>query len=261
MLDPSTIHLVSILLTSTLSITFGLLFTDPIAVYLGAPGYPELLDLRVDYRDILAVISLVIITLFFVLVFTILTHVMCGCEDCDIRLRGIEDAGIITYQYLSFPVRYILDIPCCQEYDGSWRWGVGKYWIRRSGRPTRTQRDSYGGFNEWTDIHGLRHRNGDLPAFIGDDVYIWYRHGLRHRDRGPAVISSDRTLYLHDDILHNDDDIPAYSDPHSTRWYINGRFGRMDHQLPALVYHHDTHDRYDFYSPDGYQYNPRIMKL
>ena len=54
------------------------------------------------------------------------------------------------------------------------------------------------GNKEWWR-NNERHRDGNLPAFVGGGVYpyrSWFRHGKRHRDPGPegdlpAVVWSD----------------------------------------------------------------------
>jgi hypothetical protein len=110
--------------------------------------------------------------------------------------------------------------------------------------------------------HGALHRDGDLPAWVGDDgQQEWYREGLRHRDNdapallksrmhpavpvnvkewwvegkchrdgGPAVIRSDGTTgWYSRGLEHRDGDLPAVEGggyDSWTEWWVNGKLHR-----------------------------------
>ena len=54
----------------------------------------------------------------------------------------------------------------------------------------------------WYDSDGNGHRDGDIPAYITIGGYLsYYKHGVWHRENGPAVIRSNGNVeYYLDDI-------------------------------------------------------------
>jgi len=45
------------------------------------------------------------------------------------------------------------------------------------------------GSKGWHDEEGQLHRDNDKPAMISAaGVKYWFRHGLKHRDKGPAIL-------------------------------------------------------------------------
>ena len=58
--------------------------------------------------------------------------------------------------------------------------------------------DKYG-TKRWYDEEGKLHRDDDLPAIEkanGDLPKEWYRHGVRHREGGAAVIFMDDGVFM-----------------------------------------------------------------
>lgn len=73
---------------------------------------------------------------------------------------------------------------------------------------------------EWIDDDGFLHRDCDLPASIRKTfnkrtIYDWYKHGVLHRENGPASI-----IYKDGQLIQED-------------WYFNGKRHRLGG--PAMV--------------------------
>lgn len=89
--------------------------------------------------------------------------------------------------------------------------------------PTYCETDARG-VSRWYDTAGRVHSEGDLPAVEdphGDKK--WFRHGVIHRDGGPAYISAEgREIWYKDGKCHRIDG-PAVEHG-KYRWYfVNGR--------------------------------------
>lgn len=66
------------------------------------------------------------------------------------------------------------------------------------------------GTTRYLNEFGHLHRDGDLPALICNaGQKEWYKNGLRHRDNGPAVISTTQESYYKYGSRHRDDNLPA----------------------------------------------------
>ena len=71
---------------------------------------------------------------------------------------------------------------------------------------------------------GKLHRENDKPACETTSGYkAWYKHGVRHRDNGPAIIFASGTIeYRKDGKLHREDG-PAIEWSDGTKsYYLNG---------------------------------------
>jgi len=77
---------------------------------------------------------------------------------------------------------------------------------------------------EWR-LNGALHSVNDEPAVIindGDEL-MWYTHGLRNRDGGPAWVQGERGVFMWYNAgqLHRKDG-PALVSVHSQQWYEHG---------------------------------------
>jgi len=76
----------------------------------------------------------------------------------------------------------------------------------------------------WT-MNGKRHNVGDMPCYVSKSrrVYIWREMGIYHRDNDlPSVIKCGKNVSWHKHgVLHRDYG-PAYIDNYSVIWYRNG---------------------------------------
>lgn len=62
----------------------------------------------------------------------------------------------------------------------------------------------------WYNKEGKLHRDGDLPAVVyPDGGREYYRNGVTHRDRGPAVV------------------MPSFNDSYKVKYYRNGKIHRV----------------------------------
>ncbi len=87
---------------------------------------------------------------------------------------------------------------------------------------------------EWQK-HGVRHRN-DGPAYVAHPTHaIWYKMGIKHRIGGPAISTNDgREEWWQNGQLHREDG-PAYIEPSGIQiWYIRGQLHRLDG--PAVMF-------------------------
>lgn len=103
------------------------------------------------------------------------------------------------------------------------------------GNETRTK-----GYGEWWQ-DGLRHREGDLPAFVKWHAQMWWRRGVLHRDGDlPAVIDGKKMEWWKDGVRHRDGDMPAIIDVHldgvgvTKEWWSHGQRHR-DGDRPAFT--------------------------
>jgi hypothetical protein len=61
--------------------------------------------------------------------------------------------------------------------------------------------------------HGLRHRDGDEPAFTSKEGKVWYKDGKIHRDGKPAAEYADgRAEWWLEGIKLTDDEAKAYKE-------------------------------------------------
>jgi hypothetical protein len=59
--------------------------------------------------------------------------------------------------------------------------------------------------------HGLRHRDGDEPAFTGEEGKAWYKDGQLHREGGPAVeYANGKTEWWLQGMKLTDDEVREY---------------------------------------------------
>jgi hypothetical protein len=75
-------------------------------------------------------------------------------------------------------------------------------------------------------VNGVRHRDGDKPAFVDKDrCSEWWSNGERHRDGGPAVIRPEIDAWYSHGHLHREDG------PAVTHYRVNGRGkrGKVDY--------------------------------
>ncbi len=105
----------------------------------------------------------------------------------------------------------------------------------------------YGG-RLWYDSDGKYHRDGDKPAVLAGNIYIWYQHGKITRDpsKGPSEIENldaykdksegGKTLRYSDSEgeHHRDGDLPAVISPTRKTWFKHGKIHRPDDK-PAVV--------------------------
>lgn len=79
------------------------------------------------------------------------------------------------------------------------------------------------------DTQGRLHSFDDKPAEVMDGGYQkWYKHGVMHREGGPAIISCEGTQYwMQDDRFHREDG-PAVIGRDRQIWYREGKIHRED---------------------------------
>ena len=93
-------------------------------------------------------------------------------------------------------------------------------WIDANGNIRRDDTDG----SRWFDAQGLLHRDNNEPACVRNDGgKYWYRHGILHRDDGPAVVmKSGKKEWYQNGELHREDG-PAIECPSGTQvWFLNG---------------------------------------
>lgn len=91
------------------------------------------------------------------------------------------------------------------------------------------------GGKEWK-YRGKLHRGGDLPAMETPDFSAWYRHGLMHRENGPAFVSKDGKdqRYFKMGKKHREGGQPAvYRPDGGLEFYENG--ARHCENGPAVI--------------------------
>jgi len=85
--------------------------------------------------------------------------------------------------------------------------------------------------NKYTSIFGRKHSFDGAPACIGifSSVKIWYYNGLRHREGDlPAYESDYHTIWYKNGKIHRDDDQPAFILSRALEWYYNGLLHRLN---------------------------------
>ena len=84
------------------------------------------------------------------------------------------------------------------------------------------------GSRRWFDVDDELHRE-NRPAVEWDTAFIWYRHGQRHREGGPAVELSEgtRKWYQLDELHRLDGPAVEGLDGHK-EWWVRGRRHRDD---------------------------------
>jgi len=79
------------------------------------------------------------------------------------------------------------------------------------------------------DENGNLHRDNDEPALICTyGSQYWYKHGLQHRENGPAVITHTYEEWRQNGKLHRVDG-PAfkfYGNVMNEHWYLSGKLHR-----------------------------------
>lgn len=71
---------------------------------------------------------------------------------------------------------------------------------------------SYSGDRVWFR-HGLRHRDGDEPAFTGEEGKAWYKDGKLHREGKPAIEYADgKTEWWLAGMKLTDDEVREYKE-------------------------------------------------
>jgi hypothetical protein len=117
--------------------------------------------------------------------------------------------------------------------------------------------------------HGRIHRDNDEPAVVSENLKIYYKDGLRHREYGPAYISplteiwyyygkphrydqpavfnNGDEYYYENGILHRDNDLPAIELANGCKyWYINGEIQRVLIDITKSYIKHGDIDSIDF---------------
>lgn len=168
------------------------------------------------------------------------TYVVCcvvcewlhSCRRCSGEIETVYGVILSILDYMTFPVRYIADIPTVSDHNSN-RWGVGRWYIRRDGRPTVVYSNSD---QFWHNILGELSRWHDRPAVVSPVEMCWYIDGCRHRDRGPAVVTrKGYRAYYRLGHFHRDDDEPAQIGPRGISWFIHGVNRRVDTELPSYI--------------------------
>jgi hypothetical protein len=70
---------------------------------------------------------------------------------------------------------------------------------------------------------GLRHRDGDKPAYKCDGEFIWYKYGKMHRDNGWAYRNDQRVMWYKEDVCHRIDGPAIVDVVDGNKWYIHGK--------------------------------------
>ncbi len=81
--------------------------------------------------------------------------------------------------------------------------------------------------------HGKRHRDGG-PAVIINGNQEWYQNGLLHRDGGPAVIDHGDQYWYQHGKRHRDGGPAVIEEDGTQTWYQHGLIHRDDG--PAIVF-------------------------
>lgn len=92
------------------------------------------------------------------------------------------------------------------------------------------------GTQRFYDENGELHRDNDEPALICSyGSQYWYKHGLQHRDRGPAVITPTYEEWRQNGKFHRLDGpaLKFYDHISNEHWYLNGKLHRENG--PALI--------------------------
>lgn len=88
---------------------------------------------------------------------------------------------------------------------------------------------------EWR-LGGVLHSINDEPAVIIEDgeEMMWYKHGLRHREGGPAWVQGDRGIFMWYNCgqLHRTDG-PAIVGIGQEQWFVDGQMHRNNG--PAIL--------------------------
>ena len=256
-------HVVSAGVSIVCGLVVGFECIRPLARWLGVNQYsefrwyhtPELHPGLPSLNEVIVLACFVVISLVLQLSTLVLTSMICSCDDCNDALYTVSDVGISVYDYVSFPVRYIFDIPRELPYGQYWK--VGDYHIRRGGRP---QSITHNGDQHWSDVYGNPHRDNDRPAVIrSNGDRLWYRHGRLHRVGGPALITRHGYYYHQDGEIHRDHDEPAAITRDSYTWYIHGVCRRSDTELPSNIYPNAQY--YEFTDETGTIYTPYCVKM
>ena len=117
---------------------------------------------------------------------------------------------------------------------GNRRWYKNGKRHREGDQPAYIGED---GSQEWHK-NGILHREGDQPAVIwADGTQEWYKNGKLHREGDePAIIWANGTQeWYKNDILHREGDQPAIIGADGTQaWYKNGKQHREGDQ-PAVI--------------------------
>lgn len=61
-----------------------------------------------------------------------------------------------------------------------------------------------------TFYKGKRHSFDDKPAVDGPDMKIWYKHGLKHRIGGPAMVYRDNSKYYYYEGVKTGGSLPEH---------------------------------------------------
>jgi hypothetical protein len=109
-------------------------------------------------------------------------------------------------------------------------------------------------------LKGILHRN-DGPAYISDNIQIWYKHGKVSRVDGPAYINRDGDkFWIYENQLHRLDG-PAVELINGDRyWYQYNLLHREEG--PAIVCSRDIYNKYrnESWYCKGVTHNPKYVK-
>jgi len=106
---------------------------------------------------------------------------------------------------------------------------LGAFWYDDQGQRHRDDGPAimYASGTESWYRHGLMHREGG-PASISKAYKCWYICGKRHRDDGPAVVRSNGAKEWWVLGQRHRDDGPALVTPDKKEWFLNGKRHRED---------------------------------
>jgi len=102
-------------------------------------------------------------------------------------------------------------------------WLINGQYSRRNNQPhyTKTDNRSLVVEEQWRNLSGRLHREGDLPALVRRDpesgnviLTMWWREGEAHRNPGPAIVwhrtdspmMVDREIWVEDGMFQRTDD-------------------------------------------------------
>jgi len=107
------------------------------------------------------------------------------------------------------------------KYYKTWTWNDTLHSVED--HPSLIIRDGQGAIIEqqW-HTHGMRHRDGDKPAWIKDDVMLFYKNGEMHRDDGPAWEGITEQKWYRHNQLHRLDGPAVEGLKIAPQWYLDG---------------------------------------
>jgi hypothetical protein len=99
---------------------------------------------------------------------------------------------------------------------------------------SRSYIDDYGN-TIWKDADGNFHRD-DGPAYDGPYGTHWFKHGISHREDGPASIDNDGTKFWRKHgKLHRDDGPAIEHSNGELAWYNEGKCTKVWTNLGEMI--------------------------